>query len=306
MPTRPRVLPRSFLYVPGNKPELFSKASTGPADALILDLEDAVPLAAKAQARNDIRGWLTKHSPLGAVPDDPRQQSWVRINGDSIDTDLDTVIVPGLSGVFLAKCTVDSLQETATFLDALESSRGLEAGAVLIIGLIESADALRQMDEITQVRRLTTLAIGEVDLMADLRMTRGPRSEPALDSLRARLVVSCAAAGLLPPVAPTSTAFRELEDFVESSRKMHALGFRSRTAIHPSQVPLIHDVFTPDDAAIAAAKDVVEQFRQAGDGVATDASGRMIDAAVVRGAMEILERSTLRPGSRPPAAAQRK
>lgn len=304
MPTRPRVLPRSFLYVPGNKPELFSKASTGPADALILDLEDAVPLAAKAQARNDIRGWLTKHSRPEEAPRSPRQQSWVRINGDSTAPDLDTVTVPGLAGVFLAKCTVDSLHETATFLDALESSRGLEAGSVSIIGLIESAAALQQIDKITRVRRLTTLAIGEVDLMADLRMTRSSRSEPALDSLRTRLVVSCAAAELLPPVAPTSTAFRELDDFVESSLKMHALGFRSRTAIHPSQVPVIHDVFTPDDAAIAAAQDVIEQFRRAGDGVATDASGRMIDAAVARGAMETLQRSSLRTGRRDPSPAQ--
>ena len=300
MPTHPRVLPRSFLYVPGNKPELFSKASAGPADALILDLEDAVPLAAKAQARNDVRGWLTEHSRLGAVPDSPRQQSWVRINGDSMGADLDTVTIPGLSGVFLAKCTLDSLQETATVLDSLESSRGMEAGTVLVIGLIESAEALRQIDEIARVRRLTTLAIGEVDLMADLRMTRGPRSEAALDSLRARFVVSCAATRLLPPVAPTSTAIRELEEFVESSIKMHALGFRSRTAIHPSQVPVIHDVFTPGGAAIAAAQDIIEQFRQAGDGVATDAAGRMIDAAVVRGAMETLERSALRSGGQPP------
>ncbi|BAS08746.1 citrate lyase beta [Arthrobacter sp. Hiyo4] len=157
-----------------------------------------MPLAAKAQARNDIRGWLTKHSRPEEAPRSPRQQSWVRINGDSTAPDLDTVTVPGLAGVFLAKCTVDSLHETATFLDALESSRGLEAGSVSIIGLIESAAALQQIDKITRVRRLTTLAIGEVDLMADLRMTRSSRSEPALDSLRTRLVVSCAAAELLP------------------------------------------------------------------------------------------------------------
>lgn len=286
------MLPMSFLYVPGDKPELFTKAADGPADALILDLEDAVPTSRKTTARDAVRTWLQ-----GQTPTSPRghgnmhaPQLWVRVAAESIQADLDAVFGPALTGIFLAKCTLESLALADEYLSTLETSHGFAPGTVGVIGLIESATALASIEVLAQSSRLRTLALGEVDLMADLRMTRSPHSEPALDSLRTRVVIACAAAQLLPPVAPTSTAIPELDAFAESSRKLHDLGFRSRTAIHPTQIPIIQKVFTPSFQDVTAAQEIVESFRLAQGGLAVDKQGRMIDAAVVRGAQETLQR----------------
>ena len=291
MPSRNGALPRSFMYIPADKPELFPKAAAGTADALILDLEDAVPLARKAEARAGVRRWLTSGARAVPTAEGGGQQWWVRISAESIAADLEAVFTPALAGIFLAKCTVASLAETAECLSRLEVECATAPRSVGVIGLVESAAALLDLETLAVSERLLTLAIGEVDLMADLRMTRGPRSEAALDSIRARFVIACAAAGLLPPVAPTSTAIRDLAAFEESSRKMQELGFRSRTAVHPGQIAIIHRVFTPGADEVASARDIIARFRQAQGGVAVDSTGRMIDAAVVRGAEETLHRS---------------
>ncbi|WP_104190560.1 CoA ester lyase [Cryobacterium sp. Y82] len=279
------VLPRSFLYVPADRPELFAKACNGPADALIFDLEDAVPLGRKDEARRALRDWL-------AANPTSRQQIWVRINQASIMADLQAVVSPGLTGIMQAKCSPAVLLEATAALTDLERSRGLEP--IGIIGLVEDARSLQALDSMATNPRLVTFAIGEVDLMADLRMARTLAAEPALDSIRARFVIACAAAGLRPPLAPTSTAIRELDAFEQSSQKMLNLGFRSRTAIHPAQLAVIHAVFSPSLAELAAARDVIDRFDLAGGGVALDVAGRMIDAAVVRGAQETLSRTAER------------
>ncbi|MCC3266955.1 HpcH/HpaI aldolase/citrate lyase family protein [Arthrobacter gengyunqii] len=287
------VLPRSFLYVPGNKPDLFAKAAAGPADAVILDLEDAVPLGQKDEARKSVRTWLLAEGErLAARSGTTRQEQWVRVNADDFAADLQSVASPALDGIFLAKCGKASVQEAAELLAALAADGRLSPG-VSIIGLIEDAAALVDLASITDCERLVSLAVGEVDLMADLRMTRSEASEPALDSIRTRIVIACAAAGLSAPVSPTSTAIRDVDAFELSARKLHDLGFRSRTAIHPSQVPVINRVFTPDAAAVAAAKAVLAGFDGVGGGVIVDAGGRMIDEAVLRSARETVSRASI-------------
>lgn len=283
-------MPRSFLYVPADKPELFPKAAAGIADALIFDLEDAVPRHRKRQARSDLSDWLVANTPVTRGTSAP-QQVWVRISAETMIDDLDAVVVPGLSGIMQAKCSTANLIQLAEELSRLEDLRQLERSTIGIIGLVEDAQALQQLSTMAMVDRLVTFAVGEVDLMADLRMTRSAASEPALDSIRARIVIACAAANLSAPIAPTSTAIRETREFEDSSYKMSDLGFRSRTAIHPSQLATIHHVFTPGPEAIDSARDVIERFEVAKGGVALDVNGRMIDAAVVRGARETLRRS---------------
>lgn len=286
------MLPMSFLYVPGDKPALFTKAAAGPADALILDLEDAVPALRKTEARTAVGTWLREVSKTrsSGAQNKHSPQLWVRVNAESIKADLDAVFGRALAGIFLAKCTRESLALADEYLSVLETSNGFEPRTVGVIGLVESASALVAVEVLSKNNRLLTFAIGEVDLMADLRMTRGAHSEPALDSIRTRVVIACAAARLLPPVAPTSTAIRELEAFADSSRKLHDLGFRSRTAIHPTQVPIIQRVFTPSAEDLASAWEIVDSFQAAHGGLAVDRRGRLIDAAVVRGAEETLQR----------------
>lgn len=284
-PGSPPVLPRSFLYVPGNRDGLFPKAAAGPADAVVLDLEDAVPLGEKETAREQVRHWLDE------APHDPgTPEWWVRINPDTIEEDLAAVDHARLSGVFLAKCDRAGLDRVAAARDQIYPTRVSQT--LRVIGLVEDAAALTDLARVTAGPGLTTLGIGEVDLLADLRMRRSARTRPALDALRAHVVTHCAGAGLAAPVAPTSTAYRDLAAFEESTRDLFDLGFRSRTAIHPAQLPVIHDVLTPDAEEVAAARDVVARFEAAAGGVTTDAQGRMIDAAVVREAQETLARAT--------------
>lgn len=290
----PEPLPRSFLYVPGHKPDLFAKASAGPADAIVLDLEDAVPVPLKEEARSHVSRWLgaeesadrrTSRHPLGR-----RVREWVRIAADSVEDDLDAVVGRSLDGVFLAKSTASALEEVSAVLDRLERLRGVPAGAVGVVGLVESAEGFLQLETMSRMPRLVTFGIGEADLLGDLRMSRTARSASAIDGLRSQVVLHCAAAGRQAPVAPTSTAFRDLDGFRETTRAMLDLGFRSRTAIHPAQVSVIHDVFTPGPEQVEAAQDVMARFLAARGGVTIDAAGRLIDAAVVREARETLSR----------------
>lgn len=202
------------------------------------------------------------------------------------------MVRPGLDGIVLAKAAPVVLEQAGRILDDLEAGRSLPH-QIGVIGLVETAAALLSLDVMARNPRLVTLGIGEVDLLSDLRISRTPRTAAAVDLLRTQVVLHCAAAGLRPPVPPTSTAFRDLDDFRETCGLMLELGFRSRTAIHPSQIAVIHEVFTPSPDEVAAALDVLVRFDAAEGGVTLDAAGRLIDAAVVRGARETL-------GRRPP------
>ena len=289
----PVAAPRSLLYVPGVRPELFDKAVAGAADAVILDLEDAVPADRKNEARAHLASWLIARTSAQGVAAQrpPGAEVWVRVDPDALHADLDAAVRPGVRGVVLAKCGAASLRAADERIGILERERGLAAGSVVVVGLVEGARALLELAEMTTVERLLTFGIGEADLLGDLRMTRSERSAAALDALRVQVVVHCAAAGLAAPIAPTSTAFRDLEAFAGSTRHLADLGFRSRTAIHPGQVPVIHEVLSPGPEEVEQAREVMARFEASGGGATTAADGRFIDAAVVRTAREVLERA---------------
>lgn len=271
------MLPRSFLYVPGSREDLIEKAVRSHADALILDLEDSVSRADKAQARALVRAQLGTVSREGP-------ELWARVNADSLETDIESVAMPGLSGILIAKCDESLAMLAASLIAELIPGR-----EVPIIGLLESAAALRDIDRIAAAGSLTAFAVGLVDLLADLRIDDEARS--AIDGIFLRIVVASAATGMLPPVAPTQTRFRDLDAFRTSSEDLLARGFRSRTAIHPTQVAVINDVFAPSPLEIERAQAVLDQFSSSVQGVSVDSSGRMVDAAVVRGAREVIERA---------------
>jgi len=269
------VLPRSLLYVPGNKADLVTKAARSGADAVVVDLEDSVPSDAKAQARDVVRHWLAEEYA------GPRR--WVRIDAAVEEADLAAVEDNLPDGIMLAGCR-------AAGLERLESWWAREARPdAPVVGLVEDAAGLREIAAMAQAPHLATVGIGEVDLLADLRVNR--RAGAAIDALRLQVVVDAAAAGLLAPVAPTSTDFRDLDGFRATTRALLDLGFRSRTAVHPAQVPVINEVLTPEEAEVVEARDVLARFEAAGRAVTTDAHGRLIDLAVVRGARETLARA---------------
>lgn len=268
---------RSFLYVPAVKPALFDKAASGPADAIILDLEDAVPLQHKETARRDVAAWLDDRAGGTA-------QVWVRVSPDFLGADLDVAVHPSVTGIVVAKCSQDGLERTADEI----SDRGT---TTLVVGLIETAAALRNLDRLAAVPRVATFGIGEVDLLADLRIARSPGTQHVVDALRLDVVIGCAAAGLAAPIAPTSTNFRDLDEFARTTAAFVELGFRARTAVHPGQVPVINDALTPSDDQLEVARRLVDLFDRAAGGPTVDDDGRFVDEAVVRGARELLARA---------------
>jgi citrate lyase subunit beta/citryl-CoA lyase len=275
---------RSYLYVPGDRPDRLAGALTRGADALIADLEDAVAPAHKVQAREHVRAWLD-----AGAPDGP--QRWVRINAGTLDADLGAVVTAGLTGVVVPKSEPDRLAEVDAVLGKLEAERGLAAGSVALLPLLESGAGLQAVAQVAAAPRVLRLGLGEVDLAADLGMGLDDE-RTILNPLRLRVVVASAAAGINRPVAPTSTAFRDLEGFRRSAERLRQQGFRGRTAIHPGQIAVIHEVFTPSADEVTAAHDLLARFEGAQESGHVGNDGTFVDLAVIRNAREVLALST--------------
>ncbi|MFF2555288.1 HpcH/HpaI aldolase/citrate lyase family protein [Nocardia sp. NPDC058058] len=270
---------RSALYVPGNRPELFDKASAGPADVILLDLEDAVPLRDKDSARTEVAAWLRTRV-------DTRRRIWVRVNtGEAGEADLHAVAQPAVAAICLAK--TESAQQVRTagaLLGTLES----RPGSIAICALLETAAALLAAPDIAAAPRVARLQIGEADLRAQLGITPGADDRELL-ALRTQVVLASAAAGIGPPLAPVSIDFRNLDAFRESTRALWRLGFRGRACIHPAQLPIANEVFTPSPDAIARARALLRRFENASGGIVLDDAGRMVDHAVIRQARRLLD-----------------
>jgi len=280
---------RSYLYVPGDRRDLLDKAEGRGADALILDLEDAVAVAAKPEARSAVSDWLSARQQTQQYD---RVEVWVRVNADGVEEDLDAVVGPILRGVVVPKAEPAVLHEVDACLSRLESQRQVEQPLALI-GLVETACGLLAARGVAVSPRVHRLGIGEADLLAELRVVPSATREE-LTSLRLQVVVASAAAGIGAPIAPTSTDFRDLAALRQSTEALLGLGFRARTAIHPAQLATINEVFTPSAEQTERARRVVEAYEAAerqGTGVGTDEHGRMVDVAVVRSSREVLERS---------------
>jgi citrate lyase subunit beta/citryl-CoA lyase len=292
---------RSYLYVPGDQPDRLAKAPARGADALIADLEDAVAPARKAIARATVRRWLA------TVPAGTRGEVWLRINAGHPALDIAEVLSGALTGearsdaltgavvpgVMVPKAEPGLLAEVNDLLTARERALGLPSGTIGVLPLIETATGLLAAATIAAAPRVVRLGIGEADLAAELGLAPDPDGAE-LTSLRLQVVVASAAARIAGPVAPISADFRDLAALRTSTVALLRLGFRARTAIHPAQVAVINDVFTPSAEEVARARGLIASFEkseQAGAGVITDDTGRMVDVAVVRSARDIVARA---------------
>ena len=156
----------------------------------------------------------------------------MRIDGQVLEADLAAVASDALDGIVLATLPRDGAGASGAVVRRRAPARDRP-----VVGLVEDAAGLREIAAMARHPHLLTFGIGEVDLLADLRVDRA-RRRAAVDAIRLQVVVEAAAAGLAAPVAPTSTDFRDLDAFRDTTRAMVDLGFRSRTAIHPAQVPV--------------------------------------------------------------------
>ncbi|MFS2012364.1 aldolase/citrate lyase family protein [Azospirillum sp. CT11-132] len=273
---RPR---RSWLFTPATRPERFDRAARSGADVLIIDLEDAVPPADKAAARD------TALAALAAPPAVPILRA-LRINAPVTPEGLEDLLAltrrppnGGPDCVIVPK--VDSA-ETIRWIDALLSGMGR---SVPLVALIESARGVAAAEEIAHASpRLAALFFGAADLSADLGCASA--WEPLL-SARSRLVNAAALAGIEAVDSP----FFDLTDAAGMQREAAAalaLGFGAKAAIHPGQISAINATLTPTEAEIAHARLILAESVK---GVAV-VDGRMIDEAMARKARRILSRAT--------------
>ena len=282
--------PRSHLYVAGDNPARFAKAVASGADAIILDLEDAVAEAGKDRARAEVARWVGQWS--GSAP-----QIWVRVNsGPRRGDDIAAVVGAGagLTGICVPKVgDADELVEVDRLIGTAEQDAGLPIGSVVVAPLIETAAGLLAAREIARAPRVAFLHLGEADLAADLGVQPGHPDDAGTEFLYARslVVTVSAAAGIGPPVAPVTTDFRDLDALSASTGRLHRLGYLGRACIHPAQIATVNAVFTPEPDEIRRAQDLVDRLtaaRDSGAGVTLDANGRMIDEAVIRSARRTL------------------
>ncbi|MBB5114702.1 citrate lyase subunit beta/citryl-CoA lyase [Micromonospora echinospora] len=276
---------RSYLYVPGDRADLLDKAAGRGADALVLDLEDAVTPARKAQARETVAGFLGAAAPSGP-------ELWVRINSDQVEADVE-VLSNAVAGVWVPKAEPELLAEVDAALTRVQRRLGPHAPAFRVVALIETARGVLTAPQVAVAPRVLRLGLGEADLAGELGLQPGPdRAEFA--PIRSQVVVASAAAGIAPPVGPVETTLRDPERLERTTRALLRQGFRARSAIHPGQIATINEVFTPTEAEVASARAVLEALERAergGSGVATDADGRLLDRAVVRAAAEVVRRA---------------
>jgi citrate lyase subunit beta/citryl-CoA lyase len=278
------VIVRSWLYVPGDRPERFEKAIAKGADAVVLDLEDAVAIDRKVEARSLVADWVRNGN-------HGRAQIWVRVNqGLPGVEDTKAVANLGLTGICVPK--VDDPTELVGIHEVLveaEKRERLESGHWPLIPLIESAVGLTHLASIVAARRVMQLQVGEVDLAADLGLNGD--IERHLAPIRSKVLVESVAAGILAPVGPVSTEFRDLDAFRESTRTVFGQGFLGRACIHPNQVMIVNEMCTPGIQEIQEAQDLLDRMDtalQQGRGIALDSQGRMIDEASARAARRII------------------
>ena len=274
------MIPRSWLYVPADNAGRLAKAAGRGADALIIDLEDGVAPSAKDAARKNLASFMDS-APEGVA-------IWVRVTSDpdGLARDLSVALHPRLNGIVLAKAeSVEQLEFVAEKLQALPGeARGL-------MPLIETGRAVFSVADLASVAGVTQLQVGEADLRADLGVTFG-EDESELLLVRQRVIIVTAALGLLPPVAPVSVEFRDLAAFRTSTERLARMGFVGRACIHPAQIDISHEVFTPSAEELTAAKSLIQAAEAAareGRGAFTDDDGRMVDEAVVRHARRVLQ-----------------
>ena len=270
-------LARSYLFVPGDRPERFDKAWASNADEIIIDLEDAVAPVGKGQARHRVAGWL-----------DPRRPVWLLVNAVYsawFDDDLRLACEPGLAGIVLP--TAEAVP--SALLDLLQLGR---IGGV--VALIETAEGLRRARELGATPGVTRLAFGSLDFQVDLGIEG---DEEELLFFRSQLVWQSRLAGLPAPIDGVATAINDEALVRAQALRSRRLGFGARLCIHPRQLAAVHAAFTPGAAERAWAARVLAALEASG-GAAVAVDGRMVDRPVWLQAQRIANASPDGPPAR--------
>ena len=279
---------RSLLFCPATAERPLAKLPSVGADAVAIDLEDAVTDDRKVDARAQLRAKLRSFSEV---------RTYVRVNhpGTGLtEADIKGVMHPALDGIVLPKVQdVETVCDADRWLAEAERARGVTAGRTAMLILIESARGIHRAVEILSAsERVETGILGFVDLMLDLGIDVIDTSESTEELLHARssLVLAARVAGRRAPLDGPFIDISAADAFLRQCRQARRLGFAGKMLIHPSQVPLAHTGFAPTRAEAEQARRVVDEFRRAErrGSAAIVVDGRLVDYPVMQRAERIL------------------
>lgn len=289
---------RSMIFAPGNRPDIVAKAFASGADAVIVDLEDAVPVASKAEARQN----LQRVSP-GSIP------MFIRVNAADTEffwADIAAAGAAGAAGIVLPKADDPRLMHRLDgALTVLEVQSGRKSGSTTLMPLIESSLGVARARKIlASSPRINSVLFGsgeQGDLVVDLGCEWTPDGA-ALLAARSLVLLAARSLGIEQPLDAVFMDFRNLDALRIECELAKRVGYVGKAAIHPAQIPVIHDVFTPSADEVAEQEQLLASFEEAvSHGSASiNIDGRMVDYAVARRARSILARAeSLRTASRP-------
>lgn len=275
---------RSILFVPANVDRFVDKAHLRGADAILLDLEDAIAPADKDAARRALDGAIAKVAR-------GRSDIGVRINRplDLAVRDIEAAVQPRVAFLTIPKVAgAQHLALLSELVGDLEQRRGLPQGGIRFFAVVETAEAFSALCEIARVVRVAALGIGSEDFALALGV------EPSAEVLampKQHVVIAARAAGVLPIGLVGSLAnFSDLEGYRAAARRSRAMGFEGATAIHPDQVKILNEEFAPAEAEVARARALVAAARAATQG-AFAFEGKMVDKPVIERAEALIRRA---------------
>ena len=277
---------RSFIFVPGNRENMLERAKSFKADVIMVDLEDSVPPREKASARGMAKEWVPALSRQG-------QRVMVRVN--SLDTgltrsELETLVSPDLYGISLGKVESKwNIRDVDRMLSAIEPLAGGEIGSTKVVAWAETASALVDARDIADSsQRIIALAFGAEDFTNDMGMERSDSGDE-VQVPRSLVPVAARAANVASLDSPF-VAFQDPEALRADAQKARQMGFTGKHAIHPAQLDIINEVFSPAPDEVAYARRIMDAWDKAeaeGRGsLALD--GRMVDVPVVKRAQNLL------------------
>jgi citrate lyase subunit beta/citryl-CoA lyase len=268
-----QVLPRTYLFVPGDRHERFAKALASAADAVVLDLEDAVAPSAKDVARGAVAAALTADANRLVVRINDVATPWFA-------EDLAMLATHRVPAVMLPKA------ERASDVERVRSA----CPDIAVLALVETARGVLAAESLAAAPGVQRLVFGTIDFALDLDLSGDLAPTVGLDAAASRLAWASRAAGIASPVAGVTTALDDEALLLGDLARARAHGFAAKLCIHPKQIAPIHAALAPSDAERAWAERVLAAAADAG-GAAAQLDGRMIDKPVIERARRLLERA---------------
>ncbi len=276
---------RSFLFAPGNHPRRVEKALTLDADATILDLEDACPIAEKVATRSVV---------VAAYQKPHRNLGYVRVNAMTTEFgygDIVAVVQRGVDGIILPKVeTADEIKAIDWLVLQLERERDLPPGAFDIIPIIETGKGVANVAAIASAgTRVKRVSFGAGDFTLDMNI-EWSRNEEELLPYRSAVVLASRAAGIEPPLDTVWVDIKDVEGFRASVRTIKRLGFQGKMCIYPDQVPIVNEMLAPTPAEVEWSRRAVQAFKEAekAGSASIQLDGKFIDYPIVYRAERVL------------------